>query len=399
MRSFGNGPSGDLNLLAVGTDGSIALTAHRKVERSDAAVRVWDPDSGKETWHIPLRVPSSVTPSSVAIVLGPGDGALQTAMASGLPADTVPALPAAMYGELSADGSWLALAIGNEVQLWRLPTEDGNIMPYWQPRTAAAFRPDGGAILTAGGDGVVQVLDIEGQRWTFNKNAGGLVLGVAWSPDGERAALLLPFDRRVVVVDVEHDSPPLEISYTDGPVPADLDLSEQPTPAFSADGLRLAAPVSGGAVAVWDASTGARLTTLRGHGGTPTSAAFSPDGTRLLTGAADGRVRVWDALSGELLLQLEDAGFDRIEPAAVGFSITGSGLDPSSRLGPGALIMTTPRTFGPVSGENVGVVAVGFSRDGRSVGATLLNGEVRIWNAQEVPMIGEPATVRGGGDS
>jgi WD40 repeat protein len=211
--------------------------------------------------------------------------------------------------------------------------------------------------------------------------------------------VLLPFDRRVVVVDVEHDSPPLEISYTDGPAPTNLDLSEQPTPAFSADGLRLAAPVSGGAVAVWDASTGARLTTLQGHGGTPTSAAFSPDGARLLTGAADGRVRVWDALSGELLLQLEDAGLDRIEPAAVRFSVSGSGLDPSSRPGPGALIMTKPRTFGPVSGENVGVVAVGFSRDGRSVGASLLNGEVRIWNAQEVPMIGEPATVRGGGGS
>jgi WD40 repeat protein len=90
-----------------------------------------------------------------------------------------------MYGELSADGSWLALAVGNEVQLWPLPfTGDGTIAPYWRPRTAVAFRPDGRAILTAGGDGAVQVLDIEGQRWTFNQNAGGLVVGTAWSPDG-----------------------------------------------------------------------------------------------------------------------------------------------------------------------------------------------------------------------
>ena len=37
------------------------------------------------------------------------------------PGDPIPALRSAMYGELSADGSWLALAVGNEVQLWHLP--------------------------------------------------------------------------------------------------------------------------------------------------------------------------------------------------------------------------------------------------------------------------------------
>jgi WD40 repeat protein len=226
----------------------------------------------------------------------------------------MPALPAAMYGELSADGSWLALTVGSEVQLFRLPTaEDGTIAPYRRPRTAAVLRPDGGAILTAGPDGVVQVLSIEDQRWIFSRSYGGTILGAAWSPNGDRAALLLPFDRRVVVVDVEHESPPLEISYTDGLAPAIVDLSEQPTPAFSADGLRLAAPVSGSAVAVWDAFTGTRLATLQGHDGMPISAAFSP------TGHGWSPVRRRMSGSGtrwrRLLLQLKDGG-DGIESAS-----------------------------------------------------------------------------------
>ena len=52
-----------------------------------------------------------------------------------------------------------------------------------------------------------------------------------------------------------------------------------------------------GAVAMWDAKTGAALgEPLRGHTGSVNSVAFSPDGKRLVSGGDNGTVRIWPVL-------------------------------------------------------------------------------------------------------
>jgi WD40 repeat protein len=121
-----------------------------------------------------------------------------------------------------------------------------------------------------------------------------------------------------------------------------------------------------------------------GHHEEPaTSVAFSPDGARLASGVVDGSVLVWDAATGDLLLRLAGEGRDRLEPAAVWYSVAAE-LDPASPAGPGAVLRPlTGRTFVPDDAEQAAVAAVGFSNDGRSVGATLLDGTVRVWNALE----------------
>ena len=113
----------------------------------------------------------------------------------------------------------------------------------------AEFSPDGRQVVTAAGDGDVQVYDLATGKATMTLAAG------------------------------------------------DADALSA---AFSPDETRIVAAYSGGAARVWDASTGLQLTQLAGNGGSVQSARFSADGREVVTAGADGTVRVWHAQPREL---------------------------------------------------------------------------------------------------
>jgi len=73
------------------------------------------------------------------------------------------------------------------------------------------------------------------------------------------------------------------------------------------EGARLASGGDNGTVRVWDASTGAEVAKLEGHRGPVTSVTWSGEGegARLASGGYDGTVRVWDASTGAEVAKLE----------------------------------------------------------------------------------------------
>ncbi|MEU6745322.1 serine/threonine-protein kinase [Spirillospora sp. NPDC046719] len=74
--------------------------------------------------------------------------------------------------------------------------------------------------------------------------------------------------------------------------------------AFSPDGSKMATGSSDSTAKVWNARTGALITTLNGHTKAVTSVAFSPDGSRLVTAGSDDTVKVWSAGTGALITTL-----------------------------------------------------------------------------------------------
>jgi WD40 repeat protein len=65
--------------------------------------------------------------------------------------------------------------------------------------------------------------------------------------------------------------------------------------AFSPDGRRIASGGTDNTVRVWDAATGRELLTLRGHTAAICSVEFRPDGRQLASASLDRTVRIWDA--------------------------------------------------------------------------------------------------------
>lgn len=81
--------------------------------------------------------------------------------------------------------------------------------------------------------------------------------------------------------------------------------------AWSPSGAVIAAARTDGQIRLWDATTGKRIATLRGHIGVINALAWSADGARLASAGDDLSMRIWDVASRQQLTVL-NAHRDRV---------------------------------------------------------------------------------------
>jgi WD40 repeat protein len=171
---------------------------------------------------------------------------------------------------VSPDGGTLAWSLeDNSIQLVRLSDQQPLATLTGHPDLVydLRFSPAGDRLYSASHDGVVRVWDLEGNLLS-SIEAGGEVLGIGVSPDGNQLATI-PFDGPLALWDTASGERVAEFGSTGG-----YDTSEA---VFSPDGQHLAADLATG-IYLWRVSDGALLWDKVKNSMT---VAFSPDGRYL----------------------------------------------------------------------------------------------------------------------
>lgn len=214
----------------------------------------------------------------------------------------------------SADGQWLAAALGQKIALWNLATgESAGVIASGLADNleTLTFDEDSRRLLAVSGFGVL-VLDLASRAplTPVFSHPNFWIYGGRFSPSG---AVVVSFGRDGLVRPWAVTGPPATL-------PALRHDNGVRSAEFSPDGLRLVSGSDDGMVRVWDGRTGQLLFSLR-QGHRVETVSFSADGRRIL--AMSKRVtRVWDlanaALAGPLL---------RVpQPHGLGFSTGGRQL-------------------------------------------------------------------------
>jgi WD40 repeat protein len=265
----------DVFSLDVSPDGRLVAAV-----RSDGTVRVWDVETGRDTFTV----------------------------------DAGPLLPP--YGTVawSPDGDLLAIA-ANDGRTGRATVVDrsGRVLAVHQEEFGIAlsgltFTPDGEQLVTTRLPIAPQAPEV-GEVVTWDWSSGDVVPIIDTPAD---FALASPTGRLVATtsrqgtltgsggpVEVWDPAAGRRVATLVGSAGVVLDV------AFSADGSRLATSGQDGTVRVWDPAAGEELLVLRGHYGA-FSVAFSPDGSQLASAGSDGVVRVWALDLADLVQIAED---------------------------------------------------------------------------------------------
>jgi len=240
---------------------------------------------------------------------------------------------------------------------------------------AVAYSPDGHRIVTGSADHTVKVWDAATGKVLPLGGSNGLnghkrpILSVVFSSDGKRI-LTGSWDRTVKVWDADTGE---EVRTLPGI--ADRIFSV----AFSPDGQRIVTGSQDRTAKVWDTATGELIRTLTGHAGVVWSVAFSPDGQRIVTGSWDKTAKVWDAATGGELATFREHGDPVLSVAFSpdGKHIVSGSFDQTAKVWEAA----NGHELFTLAGHSAPVVSVTFSSDGQRIATAGDDQTARVWDA------------------
>jgi WD40 repeat protein len=333
----GGPPGGGVMVMRRGLGGQFraVLSSNGKVlaiAGRDQAIRLLDPDTGKETGKIPVPQDGvgelAISPDGGRIASKGYTGAIHvwdTNTAKEIyTSDLKPNQRARMFGtagtsatlQFSADGKKIA-TVNSEfnppnfsTSLKVLDVETGqeayqiknapqnNAITLIQP----LFSPDGKTLIWSTADSNIHVGDAAtGKEVRQIKNLPGGPLSFVFSPDGKELFIKGMADTAIQVWDVASGKKLRQLGKQ-----AEIGFSpwgglSSTGLALSADGTLLALAGEGNSVRILKAESGEEVGSPLGHQTSIASLKFSPDGKTVTTRGRDGATGQWDARTGKAL--------------------------------------------------------------------------------------------------
>ena len=341
--------------LAFSPDGKHIATTER-----EAAIRLYEVESGKEVWSMVLPLKNPYENYTSAIAFSP-DGKIVAAAATDYHIYLIDAVR----------GTELAALAGHTWYPW-----------------AVAFTGDSKTLYSSGWDGPIRRWDVEARKQMPLPQGIRATGSIAASSDGRTLAY-------------EDDLGTIRlVDARNGVERRTLELpgSRYSPLTFSLDGRLLAGGGTNGDnvhVAVWDLASGAVLWRWDWPKGadphsTVESLCFSPNGTRLAAAVfRQSAARIWDLTSGQSITQLEHKSIYGLSFSPNSETLATAGWDSTIRF--------WETDTGEIRGEldlkdgqpNVGdlrMYVVRYAPEGDLIATAHLDGTVRVWQADNMAL-------------
>ena len=384
LRSF-QGPATDTTTLAFNRDGK-----HIAAGSIDGMAYIWGVSTGSPllelSGHVDAIEGVTFSPDGKWLITASSDATMKIwdATTGDLVRDFSDFTGLVDSVVFNPDGTRLAFGTVDGLHVWQLDfdTDQGSTTVTNQeilaiPESAGGiFSPDGTklaapSVSAASGNAIILRDANTGRELITLSGHTGWVMGLAFSPDGQRLAST-SLDGKVKIWSLLTGNETVTVS---GPGAA-----YGTRVAYNPNGGEFATNGGDGTATLWDAKTSQPRLILTGHDLEVLNVAYSHDGKYFATGSIDGSTVVWDTATHEKLLTLtgHEYGVRDIAFSPDGNLIATGGFDGTAKVWD----METGNLIREISGHKGIVLGVAFSPDGTHLATASTDATVKIWDVR-----------------